>query len=90
MIRAGRVDQNAAWRNCPDDRSNALQPSQRQPLQRFHVRDRIGLLHDQAGHEHLRLGGRHAGAQPVAYAACAPVTMRLLLSQPRIEMDSSR
>jgi hypothetical protein len=49
-----------------DDRGDALEHPQRQPLQCLRIGDGIGVLHDEAGHKHLRLGGRHAARSPAA------------------------
>lgn len=62
MIRACRVDDEAVGRIGGDDWRIPEKPC-RETLKRLGVGSGIGILHDEARHQDLRLGDGHAGAQ---------------------------
>ena len=62
MIGAGRVDDDAARGIGSDDGRVAQQPDG-EPIERLGVAGEVGVLHDEAGHQDLRLGDGHAGAK---------------------------
>ncbi len=47
----------------PHDRRQSLQNPECEPFERFGIRHRVGIPRDEAGHQHLRLGDRHADAK---------------------------
>ncbi len=63
MVGAGGIDDDAIGQIGRDDRREALEHPKRQPIDRFGIGRRIGILNDEPGHEHLRLGGGHANAK---------------------------
>ena len=63
MISACGVDDDSVRWIGGDDRGEALQHPERQPLQRFGVCGRIGVLDHQALHQRLGLARGHADAQ---------------------------
>ena len=63
MISACGIDDDPVRRIGRDDRGEALQHPEREPLQRLGVRGRVGVLDHQALHQRLGLGRGHADAQ---------------------------
>jgi hypothetical protein len=64
MISAGSVDDDSIRRIGRDDGGDALQHAEREPLQRFGVCGRVGVLNHQALHQRLSLARGHADAHP--------------------------
>jgi hypothetical protein len=63
MISACGIDDDPVRRIGSDDRGEALQHPEREPLQRLAVRFRIGVLDHQALNQRLGLACGHAGAE---------------------------